>query len=363
MAAEVPTKPAEKHTYRLEALTLAVGVGGGLLFSFLHIPGGALSGAVTAVAILSIYGKAVTVSAPFRVLALVTMGVAIGSVVGPDTFRNIAAYPGSIAFSCISAVIVTVVSAAVWRLMFGWPLAMSVLSAVPGSSTYIVSISMSMGSDAARIAVVQTSRVIFLVTILPFIVVWETGIAYGAPTAFVVDPPLALALTLAAGLVAGIGLNRLGMSGGYILGSMIASAALHYFEVAPGRSPGWFLDIAQILLGSWTGSRFSDFNWRLFWQICLGATLTMAASMAVTFAFALAASRMFGVSFATALVAYAPGGQDAMMVLALALGVDPIFVSVNHLARYFLVNLGLPFVILWLKRVEAERKAVEEKAP
>ena len=360
MAASSPAKPGPKYSWPLEALTLATGVAGGALFSWLRIPGGALSGAVTAVAILSIYGKAVTVSAPFRVTALVTMGVAIGSVVGPETFRNIAAYPGSIVMSCVSAVLVTLVSAAVWRYMFGWPLAMSVLSAVPGSSSFIVSVSMEMGADAARVAVVQTSRVIFLVTMLPFIVVWETGIAYGVPPTVVFDPPVALAMTFVAGLVAGVGLNALGMAGGYILGGMLASAALHYYQIAPGRSPGWFLDIAQVLLGSWTGSRFSDFNWRLFLQICLGATITMILSMAVCFLFAIVGAPLFGVPFATTLVAYAPGGQDAMMVLALALGVDPIFVSVNHLARYFLVNLTLPFVISWLRRVEAGRKSLEE---
>ena len=88
--AETKARPTRKHSYALEALTLAVGVVGGLVFSLLHIPGGALSGSVTAVAILSIYGKAESISAPLRVLALVTMGAAIGSVVGPDTFRNIA---------------------------------------------------------------------------------------------------------------------------------------------------------------------------------------------------------------------------------------------------------------------------------
>jgi membrane AbrB-like protein len=304
----------------------------------------------------------VTISAPFRVMALTTMGVAIGSVVGPETFRNVATYPGSILVSCLSAVLVTLVSAAVWRGLFRWPLAMSVLSAVPGSSSFIISVSMSMGSDAARVAVVQTSRVIFLVTMLPFIVVWETGVVAGAAPSVTYDPPGVLLMTLVVGVLAGVGLNKLGMAGGYILGSMLASAALHVSEIAPGRSPGWFLDVAQILLGSWTGSRFSDFNWRLFFQICLGATITVIASMAVIFAFAAFAAPMFGVAFATAIVAYAPGGQDAMMVLALALGVDPIFVSVNHLARYFLVNLSLPFVISWLKRVEAERKRVEENA-
>ncbi len=362
-ATPASAKTASVHTYLLEGLTLASGAAGGLLFALLHIPGGALSGAVTAVALLSIYGKAVTIRAPLRVLGLVTIGVAIGSVIGPDTVRNFAAYPGSLVFACLSAILVTLASAAVWRLVFRWPLAMAVLSAVPGSSSFIVSVSMEMGSDAARIAVVQTSRVIFLVTILPFLVVWENGVHSVSPAAVIYDPPVALAMTLAAGLALGGLLGWLGMAGGTIMGALAASALLHFFQIAPGRSPPWFLDMAQILLGSWVGSRFAGFNWRLFWQICAGATITVVIAMAITFGFAAIAAPMFNVPFATALIAYAPGGQDAMMVLALGLGVDPVFVSVNHLARYFLVNLGLPFVLAWLKRAPPDGVSLGEKKP
>ena len=38
------------------------------------------------------------------------------------------------------------------------------------------------------------------------------------------------------------------------------------------------------------------------------------------------------------------------MVLALSMGVDPIFVSAHHLARYFLINLTLPFLIAHMQR-------------
>ena len=355
MAEPKPSKTP--HSMSAEAMTLATGAAGGLLFAWLGVPGGAMSGAMVAVAVLSIYGRAASLSAPLRILALVTMGSAIGSVIGPETFANMAAYPVSVVLACLSAILVTLVSMSVWSLVFRWPLAMSVLSSVPGSSAYIMSVSMSMGSDAARIAVVQMSRMIFLVTLLPIIVVWESGGVHASSLVHAVDPPMVLLLTLAAGLAAGSLLVRLGMSGGMLLGALLASGALHFFEIAPGRSPGWFLNVGQVLLGAWAGSRFANFDWKLFWNICIGATVTVCASMAVTVAFAALATKLFGVSFGAALIAYAPGGQDAMMLLALALGVDPIFVSVNHLARYFMINLGLPFVVAWLRRVEAERKS------
>ena len=43
-------------------------------------------------------------------------------------------------------------------------------------------------------------------------------------------------------------------------------------------------------------------------------------------------------------VAYAPGSIDAMMILALALHLDPVFVGAHHLVRVFTVTLALPII-------------------
>jgi uncharacterized membrane protein AbrB (regulator of aidB expression) len=49
-------------------------------------------------------------------------------------------------------------------------------------------------------------------------------------------------------------------------------------------------------------------------------------------------------------VAFAPGGLEAMMVLALILGLDPLYVGIHHLARFLGIGLALPLVVTWLGR-------------
>jgi hypothetical protein len=44
------------------------------------------------------------------------------------------------------------------------------------------------------------------------------------------------------------------------------------------------------------------------------------------------------------MVAFAPGGLEAMTVLALALGLDPLYVGAHHLARFFAISFTLPLV-------------------
>ena len=66
------------------------------------------------------------------------------------------------------------------------------------------------------------------------------------------------------------------------------------------------------------------------------------------------AAWLAGVSFANSLVAFAPGGLEAMTVLALILGLDPLYVGIHHLVRFLGIGLVLPFLIGWLQRSRPE---------
>jgi uncharacterized membrane protein AbrB (regulator of aidB expression) len=92
----------------------------------------------------------------------------------------------------------------------------------------------------------------------------------------------------------------------------------------------------------------------LFGRTLGASTLAIGTSLGVALVFATFASNFLDMPFGATLIAYAPGGLEAMVVLALALGIDPLFVSAHHFARYFLINLSLPFIIQWLMKREGK---------
>jgi uncharacterized membrane protein AbrB (regulator of aidB expression) len=88
------------------------------------------------------------------------------------------------------------------------------LAAVPGSLAYILTISLSVGADPPRVAIVQMIRVIFLVVLLPIIVVMESD-AHLAPVADLInDPPWMLAGTAVCSALLGLLFLRFKMGGG-----------------------------------------------------------------------------------------------------------------------------------------------------
>jgi uncharacterized membrane protein AbrB (regulator of aidB expression) len=76
----------------------------------------------------------------------------------------------------------------------------------------------------------------------------------------------------------------------------------------------------------------------------LAASLgSLAVAVAVLLVFVALASFATSVRLSDLVVSYAPGAVDAMMILAIALHADPVFVGACHLARIIVVSVALPF--------------------
>jgi hypothetical protein len=52
------------------------------------------------------------------------------------------------------------------------------------------------------------------------------------------------------------------------------------------------------------------------------------------------------------MIAFAPGAVDAMMLLALALSLDPVYVGAHHLTRIFFVSLTMPLLARYSARTQ-----------
>src|ERR1700750_1671508 len=73
--------------------TLAVGSAGGLLFLWLELPGGLISGAMIAVAGAGIAGRPLGLPQWMAHIILMTLGLSLGAMVSPVMIKNLSAYP------------------------------------------------------------------------------------------------------------------------------------------------------------------------------------------------------------------------------------------------------------------------------
>lgn len=338
--------PFDRRALRRTAETLLIGAVGGTALNLVGVPAGLISGSVIAVAAASIAGRQLSVPVPLARAVFVLVGIALGSIVTPDTLRGLTAYPLSMAILAVSTFCMIGATAFYLRKVHRWDPLSALFGASPGALAQVMALSAESGADLRAIVIVQSVRVIFLTVGLPtgltLFGLAEASAQGGRP--FVAGSPTEILILVATAVVPAYLLHRLRFSGGWMFGAMLSSGFLHGGGYIHGGLPWWVYDAAVIALGSLTGSRFSNASRRMLMSYFGAAFGSFAVATTVAAIFMLIVAQILSVQPASIVVGFAPGAQDTMMVLALTLHLDPVFVGAHHIARYLIVSVSIPFM-------------------
>jgi membrane AbrB-like protein len=337
------------------AETLAIALAGGVSFILLNLPAALVSGSVVFVAAAALFGRPMRLPLPLARVCYVIVGVLLGTVVTPETLHGVATWPGSILLLMLCSMAMIVFTMAYLRIVHRWDLFSALLGSSPGAMAQVISLSTDLGGDLRAIAIVQTMRVLLLVVGLPNglalfgLVVPAMPVPRGEADLAVLGQMIVLVAVATAFAIVFV---RLRFPGGLMFGAMAGSGLLHGMQLVHAALPWWLGSSAVITLGALVGSRFANTSLRMLVGH-LGAALgSFAVSMAVATFFILIVAHFFPFSIANIVIAFSPGAQDTMMVLALALHLDPVYVGAHHLARFLVVTITVGIAGPWLARKE-----------
>ncbi|MBX3577046.1 MAG: AbrB family transcriptional regulator [Rhizobiaceae bacterium] len=337
------------------ALAMLVGTLGGALFWYLRTPLAWLLGAMTFTMIASLVRAPVATPGVVRLPMTALIGTMLGAGFHPGTFAGIGEWYVPLAGLIVFMTVAAAVSYSYFRRVGGFDRPTAFFSGMPGGLIDMVVMGGERGGDERTIALVHAARIFLVVLILPFAIEIVAGIDL-PPGAAVSVPLSALDAETVAWLA---GTTVVGYAGGWLLrlparhlfGPMIASGLVHYFGFSDFAMPAVVIAVAQIVIGATIGSRFSQASPAMVLRILALSVGSAAVLLSVTFAFALALSRLTGIGFAEMVLAYAPGGVVEMSLIALALSGDVAFVAIHHIVRVMLVIAGaIPVYALMARR-------------
>ncbi len=342
-----------REALRATALALALGVIGGALFKHFQMPLAWMLGAMTATTIGAFAGLEMVVPDRMRGLMIGVLGVMVGTAFSPELLARLVGWLGGVA---LLAVFIVVVSACIYlyfRRVAGFDPTTAYFSSTPGGLTVMVIIGEAMGGDSRAIALVQSVRVLAVVSLVPLYFRLVEGVA--APVVQPVALGLAITPTDALSLTAGGVIGFLVAAGlripaAPLVGPMAVSAALHIAGFSEARVPTLLIAMAQIVVGTTVGCRFVGFALAQVWRtllLALGSSLIMIVFAAGTAWIA----GSYGIASPAALfLALAPGGLAEMSLVALGLGIDAAFVTTMHVVRIVFVVVAAPLVFAWPRR-------------
>jgi membrane AbrB-like protein len=343
----LPAFSIPDRTKTLNALeTLVIGAAGGVLFLWAQLPGGLISGAMTAVGIAAIAGRPLTVPPILTQTVLVLLGISLGSLMSRQLLHHIGAYPLSIALLALATFCSTFGSSVYLQRFHGWDQTSAFLAGSPGALSQVIILATEKGADVAAIAVVQTMRVIILTAALPLLLTLiGIGPSSSLTTMTTTASPLELAALVAAAVAVALLLQRTKFPASWMFGAMIASSVLHGAGLVEGGLPPWLRAMALVGIGSLIGARFARMTARTLLSHVNAALGSFLVAVLISGVFVAVVALATHVRVADIVVAYAPGAMDAMLALALTLHIDPIFVGAHHLARFVFVSIATPGIV------------------
>ncbi|MEL6374686.1 MAG: AbrB family transcriptional regulator [Pseudomonadota bacterium] len=327
-------------------LTFLIAIAGGLAFMALGLPVAFLSGAAIATGGAAIAGLNVALPAWLRQLALIFLGVTMGSAIRPETFSLMARWPLSLAVLMVCVVGVMAGIAAYLVRVHRFDVASARLSAIPGALPYVLALAEESRGDPRRVTILQLARLLMLVVFMPSLITAMGGAAPALPEASAPARWLELALVFAAGFAGSLAFQALRVPAGAMFGAMAAGAIAFGSGAITSGIPPWLLVVGYLVMGTVLGANFAGTNAKLLLQTAVASVGSVALAAMIALAFAAPTAWAMGLPVAQLWLAFAPGGVETMAILALALGLDPAFVGAHHAVRFVALGVIAP---LWMR--------------
>ena len=134
-----------------------------------------------------------------------------------------------------------------------------------------------------------------------------------------------------------------------MLGPMILGAFVYGSGMVHSRPPSEIIKLIQLILGTTVGFVFVGVNTKEIVKI-LGQTLGYFVILAMISAlFVFVVTEMTEFPLVSILLAFSPGGQSEMNLIAIIVAANLPYVALHHIVRMFLVMSVAPVFVKYLR--------------
>ncbi|UFS63911.1 AbrB family transcriptional regulator [Paracoccus denitrificans] len=327
-------------------LTFALATLGGAAFLLLHLPLPMLLGPMLACLIAALAGAPLAGAGQFGIFMRTILGVAVGASITPGVLAELPEVAASLLFVPGFIGVIALVGYPLFRRVFGFDHATAWYGAMPGGLQDMLVFGEEAGGDIRALSLIHATRVLVIVTVAPLIMTawWGVDLSQPPGTPMRATGAAEIALMVAAGLIGWKGAERLGIFGASILGPMVLTAALSLSGLITQRPPAEMIQAAQFFIGIAVGVKYAGITLR---ELRLHVTAGIVYALLLAWISLIFIEVIVHLRLAPGLdafLAFLPGGQAEMVVIALIAGADLAYVVSHHLLRMIIVIVLGPVV-------------------
>jgi len=330
-------------------LALLIASCGSVLFILLNLPLPWLLGSIFAISI-AIRFKNIAIANPkiFSPPSRVLIGITIGSAFTPQILQLIPLYAFSILLVLPFTLLVIFFGTYYYYKVLKYDLKTSCLGSMPGGVIEMAIIGEELKADTSKITLLQSSRLFFIVISLPFIIhyIFQIDISGNKLlTTPIKDIDLfEFSYIYILGFLGAIIAKKLKITAAYLIGPMLISIVLYSSDFAHIHIPDELLKFIQIIFGTIIGFTFKGIDLKSIFKILLATFGHFLIVLVVCTIFIFIIYTFLDFKALDILLAFGPGGQTEINLMAILVGANLPYVTIHHIVRIFLIMNIAPII-------------------
>ena len=325
----------------------AIGAG---IFELANIPLAFLFGPMVACLILALSGVKLQGLGKLSIAARTILGVAVGASVTPDLVADLPNMMRSLVFIPLYIGVIALIGVPFFYKICKLDKATAYYAAMPGGLQDMVIFGQEAGGNPRILSLIHATRVLIIVAIAPLLIskLFGASLSNSVGASAATLPWHEMLLMALAAFIGWKGGEKIKLFGAPILGPLIVTAILSLAGFIHYRPPAEAILAAQYFIGIGIGVNYIGVTMKELRRYVLSG-VAFVIVLAILAASLTQLVVMLGFAEPIeAFLAFAPGGQAEMAVLAIVAGADLGFVVTHHLARIILVIICAPLAAKWL---------------
>jgi len=277
------------------------------------------------------------------------LGVAVGATLTPTVLASFPAMWPTLLMVPVMTILIGVIGVPYFQRICGYDFPTAYYATMPGGLQDMLVFGEEAGANVRALSLIQVTRVLVIVVTLPLFLqlVWDADLTNPPGVPATTLPLQEMGLMVLCALIGWRGAKWVGLFGASVLGPLIVTAALTLADGLHHRPPAEAIWAAQFFIGMGVGTKYAGVTLQ---EVRRDLTAGFGFCLILIALTALFVEVVLGLGLAPgieALLAFSPGGQAELAVLAIVVGADLAFVVAHHVLRLFTVILGAPLAARW----------------
>ena len=333
---------------------ILISIPSAIIADYFNIPLAWMLGPMIVTSIAALAGLKVVMPKIALSSILIILGLHIGNYIDQNLFNQMINWIWTSAIMLIYIIICILIVSKYLQKYAGYREKASIFSSAPGALGPLMILAENEKTDLSQVATSHLIRLLIIITVIPFIIVNNTGseVLLIDNFDYMSQNHLNLILLIIASLFFIFVFDKIRVPAALLSGTLFASGLLQITDIASYKLPDASINFCLLILGASVGCRFAEKTVKEIANNSLHSIVATTILVLLGLLAAYVATFFVDTNILTLILSFSPGGIYEVAVIAIAFDLDPDFVAFHHIIRLLFILFTVPIFLRILEKIK-----------